>query len=128
MADAPSSASGNLSNNAQDNSAVSAPLPAPESGDASSVSMGWDSEAVTVTGITKPSQQLKLTFYAPGLIASGPVKEGDFVRKGQVLMTEDAQVEQLEYDSMKVESSSHLPVDYSVADYKSKCIIRDRLQ
>jgi RND family efflux transporter MFP subunit len=114
---------------AGDDKSTSAAPAAPESGDGgSSTSMAWDSDATTVTGITKPSQELKLTFYGQGLIASRPVKEGDFVHKGQVLMTEDAEVEQLEYDSMKVESGSHLPIDYAVADYNSKCIVRDRLQ
>src|SRR2546421_4590806 len=49
--------------------------------------------ATTYTGFTKPSEQRGLAFNGPGLVLKVNVKEGDFVKKGQLLAEQDARAE-----------------------------------
>ena len=47
-------------------------------------------------GITEPSEDLQLGFALPGVILEAPVKQGDVVKKGDLLVKQDDSVEQAE--------------------------------
>ncbi len=70
----------------------------------------------TVSAITKPSQESKLSFAGPGLVVDVAVKDGDFVKKGQILASQDTREDEFAYQSMKLEAESSDKIDYSKAD------------
>src|SRR5688500_7823660 len=52
-----------------------------------------DPASLSEKSFTKPSQEVDLDFSAPGLIHEVTVKEGDLVKKNQVLARQDISVE-----------------------------------
>jgi RND family efflux transporter MFP subunit len=77
-------------------------------------------------GITQPSERHKLTFPAAGLIIAKPVKEGDAVKAGDVLLQQDDFLEQKEVEKAQVEAESAAKVDAAKADYNAKKHIYER--
>lgn len=65
-----------------------------------------DNESQIVPAYTQPSQRAQLAFKNPGLIGEIYVKEGDTVKKGQLLVQEDDRVEQKQYESLKLQGDS----------------------
>lgn len=59
-------------------------------------------EAITVTGITEPFQDVTLSASVPGIIMARKVQEGDFVKDGQVLFELDRRLEELEVNRRRV--------------------------
>jgi multidrug efflux pump subunit AcrA (membrane-fusion protein) len=86
------------------------------------------SAAPTVTGLTQPSDKASPSFAGPGIISTIAVKEGDIVKKGQLIMSEDSEMDRLELAALKIESDSHLTIDFAQADYEAKDAIRAKLQ
>jgi multidrug efflux pump subunit AcrA (membrane-fusion protein) len=82
--------------------------------------------SATVMAITQPSERHKLTFSAPGLVIDQPVKEGDIVKEGEVLLAQDDFLEQKELEKAQLEASSNAKVEAAVADYNAKKHIYDR--
>jgi len=74
----------------------------------------------SVPAISKPSQELKLSFGAPGLVKDVPVNEGDHVKAGQVLAQQDDRQDQAAYESAKKEADSEAKIAYSTADRDQK--------
>ncbi len=79
-------------------------------------------------GITKPSEQRDLVFSGPGIVVEESVKEGDAVKKGQVLAVQDTTVEEAEKMKLELEANSALQVEAAKADYDSKVVEFKRKQ
>jgi cobalt-zinc-cadmium efflux system membrane fusion protein len=75
--------------------------------------------------ITQPSERHKLTFPAPGIVLTIPVKEGDAVKQGTVVMQEDDYLELKELEKAKLEAASGAKVEAAEADYNAKKHIYD---
>jgi multidrug efflux pump subunit AcrA (membrane-fusion protein) len=92
------------------------------------VGAGAEDTANFATAISYPSEKSQPPFYAPGIIDSILVKEGDRVHKGDLLMTEDMALEKDELAALRVESESTKTVEYAIADHEAKLVERDRLE
>ncbi len=57
-----------------------------------------------VEAITRPSQDVVLSFIRPGQVAEVLVKEGDTVKTGQVLMRLDDKAEQVQMEQLKAQA------------------------
>ena len=57
-----------------------------------------------VEAITRPSQDVVLSFVRPGQVAEVLVKEGDTVKAGQVLMRLDDKAEQVQMEQLKAQA------------------------
>lgn len=77
---------------------------------------------------TIPSDKRSPYFSDVGIVKEMLVKAGDVVTAGQVIASQDSDLEQLEYQSMKIAAESTAKIDYAVADRDSKKLVRDRLQ
>jgi len=77
---------------------------------------------------TIPSDKRSPYFSDVGIVKEMLVKPGDVVKAGQVIATQDSDLEELEFESMKITAESTAKVDYAIADRDSKKLVRDRLQ
>jgi multidrug efflux pump subunit AcrA (membrane-fusion protein) len=98
---------------------ASAALPGPED-DRSTPAPG------TTFGVSRPSQELKLAFPLPGVISDVLVKQGDVVKKDQVLANQDNQQDTITLASDEAEVLSTDEIEYSKADLAQKVIERDQ--
>jgi len=80
----------------------------------------------TITANTEPSERHKLSFSASGIIIEEPVKEGDIVKQGQVLLAQDDFLEQKELEKAQLEANSNAKVEAAQADYNAKKHIYER--
>lgn len=72
-------------------------------------------------GITNPSEQRGLNFNVPGVVAKMMVKEGDTVKKGQLVAQQDDSVEQADLLVKEAdEKSSALQIEAAKADLDQK--------
>jgi membrane fusion protein, multidrug efflux system len=85
-----------------------------------------DAGGPTIEAITAPSDSRKLTFGASGLVASVPVKEGENIKKGQLLAELDNQIQKLEAKKAQIEATSTAEVDAYQADLDEKEIVYKR--
>ena len=69
---------------------------------------------------TKPSQEVDLDFSAPGLVIEVSVKEGDVVKKGQLLAKQDVSVEAANKAMYEIESNSAVEEEYAQKDLELK--------
>jgi RND family efflux transporter MFP subunit len=82
-----------------------------------------DSVAASPLGerwFTKPSEEVALDFSAPGLIIEVNVKEGDAVKKGQVLAKQDVSVEAANKAMYEIEANSAVEEEYAQKDLELK--------
>jgi len=84
-----------------------------------------DRDTIAVTPLserwfTKPSEDVALDFSAPGLIAEVVVKEGDAVKKGQVLAKQDVSVEAANKAMYEIEANSAVEEEYARKDLELK--------
>lgn len=93
-----------------------------------SPSFAGDSSPVIVTGQTKPSQEVRLAFAAPGIVTDVPVKEGDHVKAGQLLAKQDDRQDRAELEKMKLDAAATYDIDYSKLDKKVKEVQLKRKQ
>ncbi|HEV7299311.1 MAG TPA: efflux RND transporter periplasmic adaptor subunit [Tepidisphaeraceae bacterium] len=77
-----------------------------------------DLSATTVTGITAPSQRLKLASPVPGIVLERAVKSGETVTKGQVLIRLDDTIEKSRLASLEMEAASTGQIDAALAQYE----------
>lgn len=89
---------------------------------------GGASDPSNYDGITKPSEQRDLVFSSPGIVADESVKEGDVVKKGQVLAIQDTSVEEAEKAKLELEANSGLQEEAAKADYDTKVVDLKRKQ
>jgi len=81
-----------------------------------------------VRAITKPSADVVLSFVQPGSIAEVPLKAGDTVKAGQVLMRQDDTAEQLQLAQLKAQSENLTQIQASEASLAQKKVDLDKLQ
>ena len=77
---------------------------------------------------TEPSKHPKLSFAAPGLIRAIPVKRGQVVKAGDILLQEDDRQEQAALEALRGEATSGLNIKYYEADYAEKAHKYERLK
>lgn len=63
---------------------------------------GWADEPRRYPGLSAPSETIDLSFVYPGLIGKVPVKEGDVVRKGDVVIAQDDEVQRLTVEGQRI--------------------------
>ena len=76
--------------------------------------------------ISRPSEERKIAFAAPGLISDVAVKEGDVIKVGQVLAQQDDEEEQAALRSLQLDADNMAEIDYEKIDLKDKQVIYDR--
>jgi multidrug efflux pump subunit AcrA (membrane-fusion protein) len=81
---------------------------------------------VVVTGITKPSEERKLAFAAPGLVGDVAVKEGDAVTENQLLASQDSRQDEFALKSMLLDANSDEEIAYRQADQDLKTVQANR--
>jgi multidrug efflux pump subunit AcrA (membrane-fusion protein) len=79
-----------------------------------------------VNGITQPCEQRKLVFPAQQIVRNMMVKEGDPVKKGQILAKQDDEAELLEAEKLKIEAESEARIEAAQADLKAKTLAYNR--
>ncbi len=76
---------------------------------------GFAQEAIVVTGITEPYEDITLSLTVTGTIVDTRFKEGDTVKKGQVILTLDHRLEQLDVERRKLIWESTAELEAAVA-------------
>lgn len=80
-------------------------------------------------GVTKPKEEPKLAFVAPGVVMKLEVKEGDIVKKDQVLAIQDDRDEQGRLEVAKGEvESARMQIEAAEADLELKKVTLARLE
>jgi RND family efflux transporter MFP subunit len=74
----------------------------------------------TVTALSRPSLETKLTFAAPGLVKAVMVQEGDHVKAGQVLAQQDDRQDQADLTRAVVEANSVAKIENYQTDQRVK--------
>ena len=64
-----------------------------------------------IQSLTRPSQDAELSFVTPGLIAEIPVAEGDLVVKGQLLLRQNDDAEQLQLAQLKAQADDETLIE-----------------
>ena len=83
---------------------------------------------VTTGGITKPSVHAKLALPQFGQVLELPVKEGDVVKKGGVLLRQDDRQERAALEALKLEAESTVRIEAAEADLKIKQVQHKRYE
>src|SRR4051812_22127335 len=60
-----------------------------------------------VSGVSRPSQERKLSFSTPGVVAQAPLKEGDVVKAGQVIIVQDDVIDKKELERLELTANSN---------------------
>ncbi len=81
-----------------------------------------------VRGLSKPSSDLTLSFVRPGKIASIPVKEGDQVKVGQLLVEQDDLAEREQLAQLKAQADDQIRIDAAQAQLDQKKVDLKKLE
>src|SRR5437870_5343330 len=73
------------------------------------------------TAVTIPYREQKLWFNFPGIVRTVHVEEGQAVKKDDLLVSQDEDIEQAELERLKGEAESEYRIDY----YQSGCKVRE---
>ena len=73
-----------------------------------------------VGGVTRPSQERKLSFSTQGVVAQAPLKEGDVVKAGQVIIVQDDVIDKKELERLELTANSNARVEAAEADLAVK--------
>ena len=84
------------------------------------LAMATFASAEGIPAITKPSQDVTLSFSRPGLVIDVPVKEGEVVKKGQLIARQDDREElaALESDKYKALDTTKISAQQAILDQK----------
>jgi RND family efflux transporter MFP subunit len=93
-----------------------------------SCSQAQSSQQLTVTGITKPSVHAKRGLNQFGIVLEIPVKDGQIVKKGDLLLRQDDRQEQAALESLQLEANSDVEIKATEADLKVKEVQLKRIQ
>jgi multidrug efflux pump subunit AcrA (membrane-fusion protein) len=69
---------------------------------------------------TAPSERAKLQFNTMGLVKEVPIKEGDSVKKDQLLMKQDTDIDEAEYKRLQREAESQARIEFYRYDLEVK--------
>lgn len=83
-------------------------------------SLADDKPDLVVTAITQPSDRRELAFEARGILREEKVKEGQAVKKGQVLLVQDDRSDRAQWEALKLQGNSTLEVEYAEKDLAVK--------
>ena len=83
---------------------------------------------ITVGGKTVPSIHTKLALPQFGQVMERPVKEGDHVKKGQVLLRQDDRQERALLEALRLEAESTVRIEAAEADLKIKQVQHKRYE
>ncbi len=81
-----------------------------------------------IVAITTPSADVKLAFVQPGIVADVPVKEGDRVAAGQLLVRQDDSVEQVQLAQLKIKSEDTTQIRAAEASLEQKRVDLKKLE
>ena len=81
-----------------------------------------------VRGLSRPSSDLTLSFVRPGKIASVPVKEGDQVKAGQLLVEQDDLAEREQLAQLKAQADDQIRIDAAQAQLDQKKVDLRKLE
>lgn len=84
-------------------------------------------QPVEIGWVTKPSDDMFLSFVRPGLIAEVPVKEGQLVKAGQLLCRQDDTAEKEQLKSLQAEAENKVRVDAAEAQLALKDVILKKM-
>lgn len=79
-------------------------------------------------GLTKPSEERKLSFSFPGVVREVLVKKGERVKPGQPVLRLDERIYQAELKKNKVDAESELKIDYAKQSMDQKQVRHQRVQ
>lgn len=79
-----------------------------------------------VGGVTRPSQERKLSFSTQGVVAQASVKEGDAVKTGDVILVQDDVIDKQELERLKLTANSTARVEAAEADLAVKKAVLKR--
>jgi len=89
------------------------------------VFLGWSvsvcaGQDAGIEAITRPSEDITMSFVRLGRIAEMKVKKGDVVKVGQLLAAQDQKVEQAEIEQLKAQADDMIRVDAQLAQLAQK--------
>jgi multidrug efflux pump subunit AcrA (membrane-fusion protein) len=73
-----------------------------------------------VAGVTRPSKESRLSFSTQGVVAQAPVKEGERVKAGQVILVQDDVIDKQELERLELTANSKARVEAAEADLAVK--------
>jgi multidrug resistance efflux pump len=88
---------------------------------ASSIARGQstaDDNSKLVTAYTAPSVRTKMSFRVSGIVREIPVKNGDKVKAGDLLIQQDDRVERKQWESLDLQSKSNAQIEAAEAELK----------
>ena len=88
----------------------------------------YASTPVPITAITIPSADVVLSFVQPGRIVDAQVKDGDYVKKDQILVRLDDAAEQAQLAQIEAASKDTTQIEASQFSYDQKKIDLKRLE
>lgn len=93
-----------------------------------SILMGATKPTNVHVGLTKPSEERKLSFSYPGVVREVLVKKGEYVKSGQPLLRLDNRIYLSELKKAKVDAESNLKIDFAKESEDQKRVRYERLQ
>ncbi len=84
--------------------------------------------AQTIEPITMPSQDVILSFVMPGRIDSIPVKQGDRVKTGDLLIKLDDAAEQASAEHLKQQAEDTIKIRYAEAQFDLKKVMLEKME
>lgn len=79
-------------------------------------------------GLTKPSEERKLSFSYPGVVREVLVKKGDHVKAGQPLLRLDDRLDRNQLEQARIDAESNLKIDYAKQSMDQKAVRNQRVQ
>ena len=79
-------------------------------------------------GLTKPSEERKLSFSYPGVVREVLVRKGDQVKLGQPLLRLDDRLDRNQLDQAKIEAESVLKIEYAKQSMDQKAVRYKRVK
>lgn len=93
-----------------------------------SILLGATEPANVHVGLTKPSEERKLSFSFPGVVREVLVKKGDHVKAGQPLLRLDDRLDRNQWDQAKIDAESELKIEYAKKSMEQKAVRYQRVQ
>ena len=86
------------------------------------------SSDMKIRAITNPSADIILSFVQPGRITEVNIKEGQWVKAGQVLVQQDDSVEKIQLAQLKARSENTIQIEASEASLAQKRVDLKKLE